>query len=175
MRVSAHGSKTWVFDVKVKSGVRRTHTLGKYPTISLSAAHNESKMIAVEAMQGIDRIIIMEQKRKAELEAQQRITVQQAIDLYDKDHLSTLCCQPERYRTLISTLGAHLSKPLDELTERDIEQIIAGYKSKPVRSARIRAYLKAFVNHCWSELKLIDHNPAARLKKPKPENREIVF
>jgi len=63
-----HGSKTWVFDAKVKGG------------------------------------------------AEQRATVQQEIDIYNKDHLVKLRAQPERYRTLINVLSAHLSKPLDELT-----------------------------------------------------------
>ena len=63
------GSASWLFQKKVKGGLRRGFKLGTYPAMSLAQARSTALEIQIEAERGIDRIRV-EKDAKARLAAE---------------------------------------------------------------------------------------------------------
>ena len=55
VRVTPTGIKTWVFEKRIRGGPLRSHTLGRFPAISLSEAREKAIALEKEAMEGVDR------------------------------------------------------------------------------------------------------------------------
>lgn len=151
-RLSSKGKAVWMYEKRVKGGLKRKHTLGTWPAVSLSNARATALEIEAEAAQGIDRVVNAETQR-LEIEAARAglSTVQQVIDFYNKLHLSNLRTGAESKRAIEKALSKHLNKSIRELTRKDIQEaidakVIEGHK---VYANRIRAMLLAFTNWAW--------------------------
>ena len=51
IRVSPAGVKTWMFEKRIRGGPLRSHSLGRFPVISLSEAREKAIVLEKEAME----------------------------------------------------------------------------------------------------------------------------
>lgn len=142
-----------MYEKRIKGGPKRKHTLGSWPEpVSLSAARSMALELEAEAAKGIDRIAEAAAKRKADAAKQaKRLTVREAVNLYDQLHLSNLRSGSERKRQLEQSLAAHLELSVEEITRRDLQAAIDAKASsgRKVYANRIRTALMAFANWAW--------------------------
>lgn len=177
-RLSSKGKAVWMYEKRVKGGLKRKHTLGTWPAVSLSNARATALEIEAEASKGIDRVANAETKRLENEAARAGLsTVQQVIDTYDKLHLCTLRTREERNRQLRQSLAKHLDKSIKELTRKDLQEAIDA-KAQQGRKAyanRIRAALVAFAKWAWVRGYLEEHIGAGIAKATKETARERVL
>jgi len=117
LRITSTGKATWMYEKRVKGGAKRKHTFGTYCTwnaslnkrelgpIGLAEARAMALEIEAEAARGIDRVADAETRKRDEETAQaRRVSVQDAIDIYEQLHLSGLRSGAERKRQLEQSL-----------------------------------------------------------------------
>ena len=159
VRLSNTGSAVFMYEKRIKGGPKRKHTLGNWPSYTLSQARADALILEVEAAQGIDRIKNSEEKKISDQNKQKSeasaaanlLSVQAVIDIYDKLHLSSLRTGRERRRQLEQSLVAHLHSPIQDLTRQQIQTAIdkKAHEGKRVSANRIRAALLAFTNWAY--------------------------
>ena len=159
VRLSNTGSAVFMYEKRIKGGPKRKHTLGNWPSYTLSQARADALILEVEAAQGIDRIKNSEEKKISDQNKQKSeasaaanlLSVQAVIDIYDKLHLSSLRTGRERRRQLEQSLVAHLQSPIQDLTRQQIQTAIdkKAHEGKRVSANRIRAALLAFTNWAY--------------------------
>ena len=159
LRLSNTGSAVFMYEKRIKGGPKRKHTLGNWPSYTLSQARADALILEAEAAQGIDRIALAETKKISDQNKQESektaaanlLSVQAVIDLYDKLHLSSLRTGRERRRQLEQSLVAHLHSPIKDLTRQQIQAAIdlKAHEGKRVYANRIRAALLAFANWAY--------------------------
>lgn len=179
----------WMYEKRVRGGVKRKHTLGTFctwspsgqrepGTIGLAEARAIALEIEAEAARGIDRVALAkEDKSRKEAEAAALTTVQQALDTYKDLHLSALKTGDERYRQITQSLTNHLGKSVSDLTRADIQAAIdakARTGRKPYAN-RIRAALIAFANWCFTRGYISEPigSGVARATKERPRERVL--
>lgn len=147
-RLSASGKSVWMYEKRVKGGLKRKHTLGAWPEpVSLSQARAMALEIEAEAARGIDRVAIAEaDKLAAEAAKSSALSVRQVLALYDKLHLSNLRRGAERRRQLEQSLANVLDHPMGELRRADLQGAIdkKASEGRGVYANRIRSALMAF-------------------------------
>ncbi|MBV1866175.1 MAG: site-specific integrase [Rhodobacteraceae bacterium] len=167
-RLTAHGNATWVYEKRIKGGVKRKHTLGRWPTpISLARARKIALELEVEAAQGIDRVALLKAKRIEDAAKLASLsTVQQVINTYNDLHLSHLRTGIERKRVIERALTKHLGKSIADLTRKDIQEAIdaKAMEGHKVYANRIRGMLLALTNWAWQR-DYIDNPVGAGLAK----------
>lgn len=171
-RLSASGSGTWMYEKRVKGGQKRKHTLGPWPTISLSEARAVALEIEAEAVRGFDRVAEMKAQRlKNEISKATQLTVQQVLDTYSELHLSALKTGFERKHQIEISFPGHLAKPISDLTRRDLQEAIdaKAKAGRRVSANRVRAALLAFTNWAW-ERGYIDNQIGASIARPTKEH-----
>ena len=159
VRLSNTGSAVFMYEKRIKGGPKRKHTLGNWPSYTLSQARADALILEVEAAQGIDRTKNSEEKKISDQNKQKSeasaaanlLSVQAVIDIYDKLHLSSLRTGRERRRQLEQSLVAHLHSPIQDLTRQQIQTAIdkKAHEGKRVSANRIRAALLAFTNWAY--------------------------
>lgn len=171
-RLSASGKATWMYEKRVKGGLKRKHTLGTWPEqVSLSAARAMALEIEAEAAKGIDRVAIAQAEKLAvEAARSKALSVRQVLNIYDTLHLAGLRRGAERKRQIEQALSLKLDDPMNTLSRADLQKPIdeKASEGKGVFANRIRAALMAFTN--WAAGR--DHlatNIGARLTKPVKE------
>lgn len=168
----------WMFEKRIKGGLKRKHTLGTWPDISLSEARKIALEIELEAAKGIDRIEIQKQQKLKEEAAKAGLTtIEQVIDIYDKLHLSSLRTRDERNRQIRKSLEKHLQKTIADLTRKDLQEAIDA-KANAGRKAyanRIRAALVAFAKWSWVRGYIESDIGAGIAKATKETARERVL
>lgn len=189
LRITAAGKATWMYEKRVKGGAKRKHTFGTYCTwnangkreygpIGLTEARALALEIEAEASKGIDRISDAAARKKEEEAAQaKKLSVQDAINLYDQLHLSGLRSGAERKRQLEQALSAHLNLSLSELTRKDLQAAIdakAAAGRKPYAN-RIRTALMAFANWAWKRGYIGEPIAAGLAKATSEAARERVL
>lgn len=144
-RLTEKGVATWSLQVTLR-GRKRRFTIGPYPEIGLAEARDRAARLLIEVIDGRDPV---KERRSANSKAE--ITVQAALDDYDKLHLApNLRTGAERRRQLEQSLADHLPQPAADLTRTDIQRIIDEKASRaPVAANRLRAALSAFLSWCW--------------------------
>lgn len=178
IRISAKGNAVWMYEKRVKGGLKRKHTLGNWPVLSLADAREAALEIEAEARRGIDRIAIEHDRRMiAEAVEANLSTVRQVIEAYAELHLSQLKTGAERKRQLETALANKLGQPITNLTHKDLqtavdEKLLAGRK---IYANRIRAALLAFANWAWLRGYLADHIGLRVAKPTKERARERVL
>ena len=168
----------WMYEKRIKGGVKRKHTFGTWPETSLSEARRIALEIELEAAKGIDRIELQkQQKLKDEAAKAGLTTIRQVIDIYDKLHLSALRTCNERKRQITQSLEKHLDKSISELTRKDL-QVAIDAKANAGRKAyanRIRAALVAFAKWSWVRGYIETDIGAGIAKATKETARERVL
>ena len=152
-RLSASGKASWMYEKRVKGGIKRKHTFGAWPTpVSLSAARAMALEIEAEAAQGIDRVATAKAERlEKEVAKSRALSVREVIEIYDSLHLSTLRRGRERKSQLHQALLECLDIPISDLTRAQFQAAIdAKAKAGSKTSAnRVRAALLAFSRWSW--------------------------
>lgn len=171
LRVSTAGVKTWVFVKRIRGeSVLRSHTLGRFPAISLSEAREKALTLEKEAVEGVDR--------KAEVKNMQ--TVRTILDRYDEMHLAQLRTGKQRRKQIEVAFGNRLDDPMNKVERRHLQEFIdkvAG-KGTKVLANRYKAAISAFTSFAWKR-GYIDHNIGAGLAKApgkeKPRDRLLTL
>lgn len=160
-----------MFEKRIKGGVKRKHTLGHYPTISLAKARELALALEAEATLGIDRVAekAREEKERA-LEFQREKSVGEVLNRYSKQKLASLKSGAERIRQLNACLDGLMDLPMNQL---ELEHLIEPIEEKIdegkyTMSNRVRAALKAFTRWAF-ERNLIEVDVGARLPRALPE------
>jgi len=169
IRVAPTGVKTWVFEKRIRGeSVLRSHTLGRFPVISLGEAREKALTLEKEAVEGVDR--------KAEVKNMQ--TVRTILDRYDEMHLAQLRTGKQRRKQIEVAFGSRLDDPLNKVERRHLQEFIdkvAG-KGTKVLANRYKAAISAFTSFAWKR-GYIDHNIGAGLAKApgkeKPRDRVL--
>jgi len=169
IRVAPTGVKTWVFEKRIRGeSVLRSHTLGRFPVISLGEAREKALTLEKEAVEGVDR--------KAEVKNLQ--TVRAILDRYDEMHLAQLRTGKQRRKQIEVAFGTRLDDPLNKVERRHLQEFIdkvAG-KGTKVLANRYKAAISAFTSFAWKR-GYIDHNIGAGLAKApgkeKPRDRVL--
>ncbi|WP_170459637.1 tyrosine-type recombinase/integrase [Ruegeria arenilitoris] len=141
VRVAPSGLKTWVFEKRIRGGPLRSHTLGRFPVISLSEAREKALGLEKEAMEGFDR----------KAEAEKRKSVLEVLDDYEQKHLVQLRTGKERRRQLDNALKKHFRKPISSLERRELQAFIDGVADSgaKVLANRYKAAISAFTGFAW--------------------------
>jgi integrase len=171
LRVSTAGVKTWVFVKRIRGeSILRSHTLGRFPAISLSEAREKALTLEKEAVEGVDR--------KAEVKNMQ--TVRTILDRYDEMHLAQLRTGKQRRKQIEVAFGSRLDDPMNKVERRHLQEFIdkvAG-KGTKVLANRYKAAISAFTSFAWKR-GYIDHNFGAGLAKApgkeKPRDRLLTL
>lgn len=177
-RLSSKGIAVWMYEKRVKGGPKRKHTLGKWPSLSLSEARSISLEIEAEANRGVDRIENERQRREDDaLLRANRQTVREVIEVYSDLHLSNLRTGAERKRQLLTGLEDRLNAPINDLTPEDFQRVIDAkmMQGRRVYANRIRSALIAFSKWAWVRGHVSEHI-GLRLAKPtkeSPRDREL--
>ena len=152
-RLSASGQGVWMYEKRVKGGPKRKHTLGKWPSVSLAEARSAALEIEAESAKGIDRVAETRARKEREEAARAGlVTVSEAIDAYERLHLTAnLRTAQERRRQLLTCLHAHMGRPIGELKRADVQSMVdaKAKDGKPFAANRIRAALSAFFKWAW--------------------------
>ncbi|MEM7472918.1 MAG: integrase family protein [Pseudomonadota bacterium] len=178
-RLYSSGKAVWVYEKRVKGGMKRKHTLGSWPEpIGLSEARSMALELEAEAAKGIDRVLIAEEaKLKNERAQASQKTLGDVIDAYHRIHLSSLATGDERRRQIETALKPHLGKPIRVLKRSDLQEPIdqKAHQGRRVLANRWRAALKAFTNWAWRR-DYIDSDIGAALERAVKERaRERVL
>jgi len=141
VRVSPAGNKTWMFEKRIRGGQLRSHTLGRFPVISLSEAREKAIILEKEAMEGKDR--------KAEVVGQQ--TVAAVLDIYEQLHLANLRTGAERRKQLNTALAAYMDTPIAKLERRNLQSFIdkVAASGSLIYANRYKSALSAFAGFVW--------------------------
>ncbi|MEW2918042.1 tyrosine-type recombinase/integrase [Ruegeria sp. ANG10] len=172
----------WMYEKRVKGGVKRKHTLGTYctwsqpgkreeGTVGLSEARAIALEIEAEAARGFDRVLEAQEQRLIKERAAARTqTVQEVINLYSDLKLNNLKTGGERKRQLELALDAHLSEPFPSLTRTILQKAIddKAKEGRLIMANRIRAALKAMTRWAWRR-EYIDQDPGSRLERATKE------
>lgn len=167
VRVAPSGMKTWVFEKRIRGGPLRSHTLGRFPVISLSEAREKAIVLEKEAMEGKDR--------KAETVGLQ--TVSAVLDTYEQLHLANLRTGVQRRKQLDTALAKYLGKPISKLERRNFQSFIdqVAATGSLVHANRYKAALSAFAGFAWRR-GYTDQNIGAGLSnalREKPRDRVL--
>lgn len=169
VRVATSGVKTWVFEKRIRGGQLRSHTLGRFPVISLGEAREKALTLEKEAMEGIDR----------KAEAAKQKDVKEVLDEYEQKHLSQLRTGQERRRQLNQALARHLNQPISSVTRQQLQVFIDGVSDRgaKVLANRYKAALSAFAGFAWRR-GYTEHNIGAGLSnatREKPRDRVLTL
>jgi integrase len=177
-RLSASGKSMWMYEKRVKGGLKRKHTLGAWPAVSLADARATALEIEAEAAKGIDRVALLEERNLKDEAAQAGLsTVQQVVEIYDELHLANLRTGAERKRQLEQSLSKHLHKSISDLTRKDLQEAVdtKAKEGRKIFANRIRAALVAFANWAWERGYLQEHIGAGVAKPSKEASRDRVL
>jgi len=153
LRVSANGKKVWVFEKRIKGGPKRKHTLGPYPTISLSDARSRAAELELEALRGIDRVEAEREERAAAAHRKLHArTVEEVLNAYSRLHLQNLRTADERERMLRRALTPFLDTPISQLSRRDLQGVVDAKADQGalVYANRHKAALSHFARFAWT-------------------------
>ncbi|MEY8120687.1 tyrosine-type recombinase/integrase [Falsihalocynthiibacter sp. BN13B15] len=177
-RLTPKGKSSWMYEKRVKGGLKRKHTFGSWPTVSLAEARSMALEIEAEAARGIDRVTIAQDEQLALEEARaSQLTVQEVINFYWDLHLSNLRTGEERKRQLETALFSHLNKPIEALSRKDLQEAVdaKNREGKKVYANRIRSAFLAFSNWAWQRNYLAEPIGAGVAKAIKETARERVL
>jgi integrase len=150
-RMSPQGNTSWIYQKKIKGGLRRGFYLGSYPSVSLSEARSAALEIQINAERGIDPVLIA--KEQAEIHEAERLarkSVRAILDLYVQNHIEQELklgqSRDERKRQLYSALSERLDSPISKLTRAELQSVIDDKQAegKVYMANRIRAAIRAF-------------------------------
>lgn len=159
VRVTAGGSRSYIFDTKIRSKTRRV-TLGNCKAISIVTARKQAKAIAGQIAAGRDPVA------EAKIDRIKAKTLAEVIE----DYVGARGLKPttvKDLRTAMRQFGRYLDRPITDLTEEVVREHHAERgKASPARANLEVRYLKAILNFATSAYKvdskrIIEANPTA--------------
>lgn len=160
LRVSKMGAKTFYVRIRYRGKIQR-HTIGTYPSYSLSEAREKAAEVIEQAEKGTLHSV-----------AVQKLTIKEAYDrfiaLYAKVHNKDWAMSDSRLKKFMAEYGG---MDLADLERRDIiahlDSLMAA--GTPTQANRAHAALSKFLNWCVERC-YIEHSPCYGVKKPAKEN-----
>ena len=144
--------RSWMYEKRVHGGLKRKHSLGTWPAISLADARSVALDIQAEAERGIDRVAVAASaQREAERKSAAEKSVDDVLAKYEQLKLSNLRTGAERMRELRKALSEVLDQPISELSRATLQDAIdtKAEAGRLVYANRIRAYLRAFTKWAY--------------------------
>ncbi|MDP7142064.1 MAG: site-specific integrase [Alphaproteobacteria bacterium] len=167
LRVSKMNTKTFFVRVRYRGKTQR-HTIGTYPSYSLSEAREKAAEVIEQAEKGTLHSVDV-----------QKLTIKEAyerfIELYAKVYNKDWAMSDSRLKKFMAEYGG---MDLADLHRRDIiaflDKLVAA--GTPTQANRARAALSRFLNWCV-ERTYIEHSPCQGVPKPakeKPRDRVLT-
>lgn len=167
-KVTPKGSKIFIYQYRLggRGSPARRFTIGKYGALTADQARREAEMLALKVAQGTDP-----QRVKSE-------TARAAVDLAFKPYVERFaaeCLQsewPATHRYVYSLLVTYAvpvigNKPLNEITRKDINAVLAPVKSKAATAANLFGVMRRLLR--WAvEQEDLERSPIEGVKGPKP-------
>ena len=155
-RMSPRGNASWLYQKKIKGGIRRGFKLGSYPAMSLAQARSTALEIQIEAERGEDRVQNAEDaKARLEADGLKARSVKEVLTLYISSYLEQELkagqSREERKRQLRTYLAPYYAKFIGSLTRSDLQMIVDNKQSegKIVMANRLRAAFSAFTGWAY--------------------------
>jgi len=189
LRVSATGVRSYVLHYRPRSGPYkgrlRRMVLGRVGELTLAEARESARNHRAEIRdKGLDPL--EEKARTAQAEAleaaKRRETYRQAVEDYIHKYQEGKKgnrTSGEIKRVLLKEGAGWLNRPLDEITRKDIHDVLDSLMAdgKPYLANRTRAYLRTFFGWCVRRDK-IAHSPVEGVERPfdreKPRERHFT-
>lgn len=162
MRISPAGERVWAIRTMVR-GSRQRHTLGAYPTVSLTEARSRARNYGSAAREGTTP-----EELDAQLRAQ-KLTIKEAHG----DYISAVAksIRPQTKKLKEGMYSDHIdpeigSRLLSSIRGADVTEVVAAVVAKgfPVQANRVYSELMAFLRWC-EEKHLIPGVPSKRKKQ----------
>lgn len=173
LRVSAKGSKTWVFRYTSpagdKAGKQREMGLGTYPGVSLTKARYAATEARAVAIRGLDPIDVREATKQAAVQgAQVKSEALTLGDYADKEFLPlTLrefqnAAHRQQWQATFTTHFAPLrNKKLADVTKRDVLDVLKPlWAEKFATASRSRERLERLFSYAEQNHAFVGENPA---------------
>jgi len=178
IRISSAGRRVWMFEKRIKGGVKRKHTLGTYPELSIKAARALALELELEATRGIDRIA--EAEKEAERQAQAELSatsVQRVLEAFDALHLANLRTGKEVRQSLSVALAPYLGHDIASLNRKTLQGIVDAKAATgaKVQANRVKAYLSKFTKFAWQRGYIENHIGVGLEKACKEVSRDRVL
>ena len=164
-------AKTWLYRFKTKSGKRRRMTIGQYPTVPVKEALRRHNELRLQIQSGRDPWLEERQERES---ARQMLSGTELVERYLREWAffeerpgvprKRSAYQDKRIleRDFLPRYG---SRPVNELTRTDMEDILRDYKSRAPRSHdQVRSILSGMFNWAIREGLYAD-NPCENIRK----------
>ncbi len=172
-------SAGWSLMVRLRNGQRSRIKLGAWPGMGIADARNAARDLRAQIDRGIDP---NEEKRisarQAAIDARNRTTLKQVLDIYDTSVLSQHRRGAQTRRALdgknglLTTLA---SRQPASITRAEISDLVRKHaRSAPISANRKLAYASAFFNWCVEEA-IVEESPARKVRKPARENERDRF
>jgi len=169
LRVGANGSKKWSIRITAPSGKKVRTPLGEYPAVRVAEAREEAREMKKQIRKGFD-------PAQAKKDAQDAISLEEGLELYDSAKLSALRTRHATKRDLKRDFGPLMKLKVYSISSRQIADIIdKKAKKSPVMARRLHAYGRAWFK--WlAGRQHIETNPFDVLEAPgKEQARERVL
>jgi integrase len=167
-KVTPKGAKVFIYQYRMggRGSPARRYTIGRHGQLTAEQARREAEVLALKVAQGSDP-----QRIKAE-------TNRIAIDLAFKPYVERFAAEclreewPATYRYVHSLLITYAvpvlgNKPLNEITRKDINAVLAPVKSKAATAANLFGVIRRLLR--WAvEQEDLERSPIEGVKGPKP-------
>ncbi|WP_445948388.1 tyrosine-type recombinase/integrase [Sphingorhabdus sp.] len=167
-KVTPKGSKIFIYQYRLggRGSPARRFTIGKHGALTADQAKREAEMLALKVAQGSDP-----QRVKAETA---RATVDLAFKSYvDKFAAECLLAEwPATHRYVHALLLKYAvpvlgNKPLNDITRKDINAVLAPVKTKAATAANLFGVIRRLLR--WAvEQEDLERSPIEGVKGPKP-------
>lgn len=160
LRITAAGAKSFILNYRVRnSGIERRYTIGAFPAWSAAAARDKAKELRRDVDGGGDPLGALVEQRQAE-------TFADLWQRFQEDHFPTLREATRRdYKAVIETyvLPSLKNRKAVDIEFSEVNRIVRGIAA-PNQGNRAKAALSKLFNLARSEWKVIEHNPAEKVK-----------
>ncbi|UWR37675.1 tyrosine-type recombinase/integrase [Sulfitobacter sp. W074] len=177
LRVTPSGRRTWMYEKRIRGGMKRKHTLGTYPGISLKDARAAALELQVEAERGFDRVLAaIEAEKERDIIRNDQMPVREALRLYDELQCSSLKSRYDVMRALNEALAPYMDVPLESLTRADLQAFVDNKaKTAPTQANRSASYLHKFSKFAWNRGYQSEHIALGIEKPTKEKPRDRVL
>lgn len=170
LRLTPAGGRSWVLACRDRMGRMRRFPLGGFPDLGVSEARDAARALRAKVRNdGADPVADRRRDRLIGKGAREGIgTLAALIELYGKQHGSTLKSWGEAKRRTESVFRALLGRPLAVLTAADFQLQADGHAARHAAAAAIR-YVRPILK--WGAARGLVAAPVAQLTPPATVRR----
>jgi len=170
LRITAAGSRSFVFNYRIKGSERRI-TIGHYPTWTVLAARKQAEQLRRQVDLGFDPL----EERNA---LRQAPTVRQLFERYAEEHLPTKAprsAADDRSMWVNDILPALGAKKVTDLRWEDCDDLHRAItRTRPTRANRVNEVLRKALNLAM-RWRWIERNPASGVRRnPEPKRHRYL-